>query len=142
MCSNASGDPLTDLESALERLAVHAQNRLDAQVARSVREGELIQAAVHDGLKTMQSFAAGHRDPRPALRVHRLRRRQLLVRRSARPAPDRWRRHLPGQRSPALRTPPHKVHHGFRISRLPDGRWRTWRPDGTEILLSRHLLAA
>jgi hypothetical protein len=28
-----------------------------------------------------------------------------------------------------------KVHHGFRISRQPDGRWRTWRPDGTEILL-------
>ncbi len=28
-----------------------------------------------------------------------------------------------------------KVHHGFRITRLSDGRWRTWRPDGTEILL-------
>ncbi len=28
-----------------------------------------------------------------------------------------------------------KVHHGFRIERQPDGRWRTWRPDGTEILL-------
>ncbi|TFV66969.1 UNVERIFIED_ORG: HNH endonuclease [Bacillus sp. AZ43] len=28
-----------------------------------------------------------------------------------------------------------KVHHGFRVERLPDGRWRTWRPDGTEILL-------
>ena len=28
-----------------------------------------------------------------------------------------------------------KVHHGFRIERLPDGRWRTFRPDGTEILL-------
>jgi hypothetical protein len=26
-----------------------------------------------------------------------------------------------------------KVHHGFRIAREPDGRWRTWRPDGTEI---------
>src|SRR3954452_22186878 len=29
-----------------------------------------------------------------------------------------------------------KVHHGFRIERPPDGRWRTWRPDGTEILLT------
>ena len=29
-----------------------------------------------------------------------------------------------------------KVHHGFRIERQPDGRWRTWRPDGTEILRS------
>ena len=30
-----------------------------------------------------------------------------------------------------------KVHHGFRIERQPDGRWRTYRPDGTEIL-ARH----
>ncbi|RFU21098.1 HNH endonuclease [Geodermatophilus marinus] len=30
-----------------------------------------------------------------------------------------------------------KVHHGFRVERRPDGRWRTWRPDGTEI----HILA-
>ncbi|MGY2080173.1 DUF222 domain-containing protein [Modestobacter sp. SYSU DS0657] len=28
-----------------------------------------------------------------------------------------------------------KVHHGFRVQRQPDGRWRTWRPDGTEILI-------
>jgi hypothetical protein len=35
-----------------------------------------------------------------------------------------------------------KVHHGFRIARLPDGRWRTWRPDGTEILMHRDLTAA
>ncbi|WP_348637962.1 HNH endonuclease signature motif containing protein [Blastococcus capsensis] len=28
-----------------------------------------------------------------------------------------------------------KVHHGFRIERQADGRWRTWRPDGTEILI-------
>ncbi|MCW2537659.1 MAG: endonuclease [Modestobacter sp.] len=26
-----------------------------------------------------------------------------------------------------------KVHHGFRVDRPPDGRWRTYRPDGTEI---------
>jgi hypothetical protein len=29
-----------------------------------------------------------------------------------------------------------KVHHGFRVERQPDGRWRTYRPDGTEILMS------
>ncbi len=29
-----------------------------------------------------------------------------------------------------------KVHHGFRIERQPDGRWRTWRPDGTEIVVA------
>jgi hypothetical protein len=28
-----------------------------------------------------------------------------------------------------------KVHHGFRIERPPDGRWRTYRPDGTQILI-------
>ncbi|MGY5884674.1 DUF222 domain-containing protein [Modestobacter lacusdianchii] len=27
-----------------------------------------------------------------------------------------------------------KVHHGFSVERDPGGRWRTWRPDGTEIL--------
>jgi hypothetical protein len=35
-----------------------------------------------------------------------------------------------------------KVHHGFRVERQPDGRWRTWRPDGTEILVSEPFLAA
>jgi hypothetical protein len=33
-----------------------------------------------------------------------------------------------------------KVHHGFRIVREPDGRWRTYRPDGTEILLATPLI--
>ncbi|MGR7024613.1 DUF222 domain-containing protein [Geodermatophilus sp. URMC 62] len=33
-----------------------------------------------------------------------------------------------------------KVHHGFRIERQPDGRWRTWRPDGTEIRTGPPLL--
>ncbi len=28
-----------------------------------------------------------------------------------------------------------KVHHGFRVERQPDGRWRTYRPDGTEIVM-------
>ncbi len=28
-----------------------------------------------------------------------------------------------------------KVHHGFRVERPPDGRWRTYRPDDTEILI-------
>ncbi|SFN83073.1 protein of unknown function [Geodermatophilus obscurus] len=26
-----------------------------------------------------------------------------------------------------------QVHHGYRVERRPEGRWRTWRPDGTEI---------
>ena len=28
-----------------------------------------------------------------------------------------------------------KVHHGFRVERDPGGRWRTFRPDDTEILI-------
>ncbi|SDE68889.1 protein of unknown function [Blastococcus fimeti] len=33
-----------------------------------------------------------------------------------------------------------KVHHGFRIERQPDGRWRTFRPDGTEIVIGEPFL--
>jgi hypothetical protein len=79
MCSSGSGDVLADLEVVLDRLAaedlkpmfgpqvldrtgrlLRAQNRVAAQVARSVREGELTQAPEHDGLKTMQSWLRGH----------------------------------------------------------------------------------
>ena len=79
MCSDGSGDPLAELEAALDRLAgadlkglfgpqlldcarrlLVAQNRLDAQVTRAVREGELTQAAEHDGQKTMRSWLRGH----------------------------------------------------------------------------------
>ena len=35
-----------------------------------------------------------------------------------------------------------KVHHGFSVVRPPDGRWRTYRPDGTEIVLAEPLMAA
>jgi hypothetical protein len=40
----------------------------------------------------------------------------------------------------ALRCERHhiQVHHGFRVERQPDGRWRTWRPDGSEIVLGPH----
>jgi hypothetical protein len=33
-----------------------------------------------------------------------------------------------------------KVHSGFRIERDDDGRWRTWRPDGSEIVIGERLL--
>ena len=33
-----------------------------------------------------------------------------------------------------------KVHHGFRVERDPDGRWHTYRPDDTEIVLQAPLL--
>jgi hypothetical protein len=79
MCSGGSGDALADLESALDRVAdqdlkgmfgpqvldrtrrmLTVKNRLDAQVVRTVREGELTQASEHDGAKTMQSWLRGH----------------------------------------------------------------------------------
>ena len=41
------------------RRLLRAQNRLDAQVVRHVREGELTQAPETDGLKTMQSWLRG-----------------------------------------------------------------------------------
>ncbi|SFO92497.1 HNH endonuclease [Geodermatophilus dictyosporus] len=33
-----------------------------------------------------------------------------------------------------------KVHYGFRVERQADDTWRTWRPDGTEILIAPPLL--
>src|SRR5205823_3603237 len=90
MCSDGSGDALADLEHVLVRLAdqnlkglfgpqvlectrrlLRAANRLDAQVARAVREGELTQAAEVDGAKTMQSWLRGHGRLSPAA-AHRL----------------------------------------------------------------------
>jgi hypothetical protein len=35
-----------------------------------------------------------------------------------------------------------KAHHGFRVERDPRGRWHTYRPDGTEILIGPPLFAA
>nr|WP_239523458.1 HNH endonuclease signature motif containing protein [Geodermatophilus normandii] len=35
-----------------------------------------------------------------------------------------------------------KVHHGFRIERQPDGTWRTWRPDGSQITVPAALSPA
>ncbi len=35
-----------------------------------------------------------------------------------------------------------KVHHGFSVVRQPDGRWHTYRPDGTEILVAESVMAA
>ncbi|WP_371821197.1 hypothetical protein [Blastococcus sp. PRF04-17] len=79
MCSDGSGDVLAALEADLDALAaqdlkgmfgpqvlerlgrlVRASNRLTAQLTRHVREGELTQAAEHDGKKTMQSWLRGH----------------------------------------------------------------------------------
>jgi hypothetical protein len=33
-----------------------------------------------------------------------------------------------------------KVHHGFEVVRDPAGRWHTYRPDGTEILIEPLLI--
>src|SRR3712207_5366726 len=59
-----AGEDLTPLfgPALLERLGplLVAQNRLAAEVARTVRECEVSGAAEHDGLKTMASWLRGH----------------------------------------------------------------------------------
>src|SRR4051812_29871313 len=79
MCSTSVDDPLTRLRSALSELAgqdlkgmfgpqvldrtaalAASLTMLQAEMARTVREGELTQAAEGDGLKTMGSWLRGH----------------------------------------------------------------------------------
>ncbi|SDO50504.1 protein of unknown function, partial [Geodermatophilus sp. DSM 45219] len=79
MCSNGEGGAIEALTSALDALAAEdlaplfgpallerlgpllvAQNRIAAEVARTVRECEVSGAAEHDGLKTMGSWLRGH----------------------------------------------------------------------------------
>src|SRR4051794_41968945 len=63
-------DDLHRLPSAelLDRTAVlvAARNRIDAELARTVRRAELAQAPEHDGLKTMASWLRGHARLSPA----------------------------------------------------------------------------
>ncbi|MFQ1000355.1 hypothetical protein [Modestobacter sp. SSW1-42] len=58
---------LTDGQT-LDRTAalVAARNRLDAELTRTVRHGELTQAAERDGLKAMRSWLIGHARLAPA----------------------------------------------------------------------------
>src|SRR4051794_18793067 len=79
MCSSASQGAVTRLRSVLAELSaedlkgmfgpqvldrtaalVAARNMLEAELARTVREGELTQAAEGDGIKTMGSWLRGH----------------------------------------------------------------------------------
>jgi Domain of unknown function (DUF222) len=227
-------------------LLVRARNRLDAELARTVRRAEYVQAPEHDGLKSMASWLRGHQRLSPAAANQIVRNGRALehlpavaaacaegvvtaeqvavlapvtrpeqlaaaaerdvdlaavdavlaetaaTRQHAQlgrvvhhylsrldpdgiePDPTEQRalwiaRHADGSRtlhgeldavggekvrpprpgmaaarrpdqprelSPALRTPLAPcVHHGFRVERQPDGTWRTYRPDGTEILI-------
>src|SRR3954464_8715108 len=52
----------------LDRTAVlvAARNRIDAELARTVRRAELAQGQEHDGLKTMHSWLRGHARLSPA----------------------------------------------------------------------------
>ena len=85
----------------------------------------------------------GGGDPRPALRVRRLRRPVPLVRRPPRPRMARHDGDTSLENSALLCERHHtKVHHGFRVERQPDGRWRTWRPDGTEIVIHQPFLVS
>jgi hypothetical protein len=42
------------------RMLLTIRNRVEAELARTVREAEVMQAAEHDGLKTMGSWLQGH----------------------------------------------------------------------------------
>src|SRR3954466_10286201 len=42
------------------RELIRARNRLDAEIARTTRHGELTQAPEHDGLTSMASWLRGH----------------------------------------------------------------------------------
>src|SRR4051795_6496286 len=85
MCSSASQGAVTRLRSVLAELSAEdlkgmfgpqvldrtaallaAKNMLDAELARTVREGELTQAPERDGLKSMQSWLRGHARLSPA----------------------------------------------------------------------------
>jgi hypothetical protein len=76
---------VSELQSALDALAVddlhamgagglldrtaelvRARNRIDAELARTVRIGDLTQAPEHDGQKTMRSWLRGHARLSPA----------------------------------------------------------------------------
>src|SRR5947209_16138305 len=79
MCSSGSGDVLAGLAAALDGLGdedlftlgavellgrvrelVAARNRLDAELARTVRRAELARAFEHDGMVSAQSWLRGH----------------------------------------------------------------------------------
>src|SRR3954452_7648258 len=65
-----AGDDLFGMSAAglLDRTAalVAARNRIDAELARTVRRAELAQAPEHDGLKTMACWLRGHARLSPA----------------------------------------------------------------------------
>src|SRR4051794_12534430 len=54
--------------AVLDRVAllVAVQNRIAAELTRTVRHAQLTQAAEHDGLKSMQSWLRGHGHLSPA----------------------------------------------------------------------------
>src|SRR3954454_1529215 len=77
-----AADDLHHLPSAelLDRVAqlVRARNRIDAELARTVRRAELTQAPEHDGLKTMASWLRGHTRLSPAVAGQLLRNGRAL----------------------------------------------------------------
>src|SRR3954471_22266343 len=77
-----AADDLHRLPSAelLDRVAelVRARNRIDAELARTVRRAELAQAPEHDGLKTMHSWLRGHARLSPAAAGQLIRNRRAL----------------------------------------------------------------
>src|SRR4051794_36356599 len=97
MRSSSSGSAFDRLRSALDELAaedlhslvapqtldrtavlIAARNRLDAELARTVRHGENTQASEHDGMKTMPSWLRGHGHLSPAAVVQLVRNGRVI----------------------------------------------------------------
>src|SRR3954452_6101510 len=105
-----------------------AKNMLDAELARTVREGELTQAADHDGLKTMASWLRGHARLSPA------RSGSWCATGGRWRSCRRWPRRLPAGRSPPTRSRRSPPWLRGRTSRWP--RRRTWTWGGVDATLT------
>ena len=115
--------PLSARAPGPDRSLVRARNRIDAELARTVRRADLTQAAEHDGLKSMRSWLRGHArlsDARPSSWSAAAGRWSTC---------RRWRRRSPTGRSPPSRSTRRAGHHagaagaGRRAGRRP-GRGR------------------
>jgi hypothetical protein len=105
-------------------LLVRARNRIDTELARTVRRGELVQAPEHDGLPSMASWLRGH------LRLSRAQRTSWCATAARWSSCRRWPRPAPRESSPPSR---------WRCSpRSPVVRqctsWCNWIDDGETSL--------
>jgi hypothetical protein len=109
-----------DDSALLDRAAwlIRERNRIDAELARTVRLADARQACEHDGLKTMPSWLRNHARLSAAAAAELVRCGRVLE-------------HLPVLAA------------AFAAGEVTaDQAPRTWRPDGTEIRIGPSLLDA